>query len=296
MPGVGPVVEHRGQTVGRPGEHVVAHDRDGHARRAGVLLGARVDQRRSGPRPRAASRSPTTCPRRAVRPRVRRVVGELDPLDRLVRGDVDVGGAGAHRRRELAGRGHRHEGIVGAAPDRVRVALLRGLGEGLRPPGARDHVLRPAVRSHAGGSSRPSRTAGMHRPDRTRRGGCRGSRAAAAGSPRPPRSRRGTTGSGARPRAGWRRHAGSACRSRWASSSTGRGRVAGPAEKLKVRSVMASRLSNLRRADRSTPGPVRRRACRPSGTGSARARPRRSPPRSAPSGRRDVPRAPRRSS
>ena len=168
------------------------------------------------------------------------VAGNSTPVDRLVRRDVHVGSVArrarrAARRRAGPGRTPRPSPTTRAS----RSLLLRFL-QRLRLPTIRSRRTRPRARVAAEQVHRaPSRTASRPRPGRTRRGASRGSPsserrfASASSITSSNHGLRCETSSGDAPMPGQRR-AGRAARARGRAA----GGVAGPAAKLKTRSVM----------------------------------------------------------
>ena len=136
-----PIVEHRRHAVGHLRQDVVPHDRDRDARRAEVLLRAGVDHAVAGhvDRPGQEVRRHVGHQRHVADGRG--VGRELHALDRLVRRDVGVRGAGGERLGELGVHGHPAEAVGLTRPSDAdgsgRCRFLRRL----RSPRPRDHQV-----------------------------------------------------------------------------------------------------------------------------------------------------------
>ena len=132
------VVEHGRQSVRHVLNQIVADDHDGHARRPGVLLGAGVEDAvlldRHGPAQKVTRR---IAHQRHVAHF--RLPGKLHTLDRLVRGDVYVGGLRVQV--QLRRFGHARVAGLVAVPGYPRVALDGGLGHRLLAPRAGENEV-----------------------------------------------------------------------------------------------------------------------------------------------------------
>ena len=157
---VGAVVEHRGDLAALPLQQILPQDRQRHAGGAEVLLRPRVEQPVLGDVQRAGEDVAAGVAGQERALRGRRLRGELRAEDRVVAGEVDVGGVVAVGR--FLRRGDAVEVRPLAAARRVDVAVQLGLLAGLLAPGAGHQVVgRAAVgqevhRAHGELQTRPA--------------------------------------------------------------------------------------------------------------------------------------------